>query len=80
MKKSFLFILGIATILASCTQDNGGKNERGIIELSPVEKNISKQSNDFAFKLLDAANKTIDKEWDVCYLIIKLKNLKGDDK
>ena len=62
MKKSFLLIFGIAAILASCTQDNGGKNERGIIELSPVEKNISKQSNDFAFKLLDAANKTIDKE------------------
>ncbi|MBO7301589.1 MAG: serpin family protein [Bacteroidaceae bacterium] len=56
MKKSFLFILGL-TLLA-CTPD-GGKNERGIINLSPTEKVISKQSNNFAFGLLDATNTTL---------------------
>jgi hypothetical protein len=49
MKKSFLFILGLTALFTGCTQEDSGKNERGVIELSPVEKSISKQSNDFAF-------------------------------
>ena len=59
MKKSFLFILGLTALFTGCTQENSGKNERGVIELSPVEKSISKQSNDFAFGLLNAASKNL---------------------
>ena len=59
MKKSFLFILGLTALFTGCTQEDSGKNERGVIELSPVEKSISKQSNDFAFGLLNAASKNL---------------------